>query len=342
MKQIVYIGSILILLFTSCKNQDWEFPDFDYQTVYFAHQFPVRTITLGEDIFDTTLDNQGKFQIMATTGGVYTTRQDVSIDFVVDDSLCEGLAFAESGEDILPLPANYYQLAANRMIIPKGSIVGGVEVQLTDAFFADPMTLRNTYVVPVRMTGVAGADSILAGVPLSADANRSVVGDWEVAPKDFTLYAVKYINPWHGFYLRRGRDVITGKNNNSSLDRTVVRHSEFVENDEVNQLITHSRSQVAFPLVFPDADGVNVASDLLLTFDEDGNCTVSAASAGYTASGTGKFVKRGEKDSWGAQDRDAIYLEYEINLPQMQIVATDTLVVRNRGVSMETFTPALK
>lgn len=342
MKHIVYISVILVTCFTSCKNDDWEFPDFDYQTVYFAYQYPVRTITLGEDIFDTTLDNEGKFRIMATTGGVYTTRKDIIIDFVVDDALCQGLLFGGGDGDVVPMPSNYYALASDRMVIPAGEIAGGVEVQLKDAFFADPLALKRTYVVPVRMTGVNGADSILSGVPLVANPQRSVPAHWEVAPKDFTLYAVKYINPWHGFYLRRGKDVITGKNGNASLTRTVIRHAEFIENDEVNQLVTRSRSEVEFPLAFPDVDGVNVTADILLTFDEDGNCNVTSAAAGYTASGSGKFVKRGEKNSWGAQDRDAIYLEYEIDLPQMHIAATDTLVVRNRGVSMETFTPVLK
>lgn len=342
MKKTVYIGSMLFLLMGSCKNQDWEFPDFDHQTVYFAHQFPVRTITQGEDLFDTSLDNEGKFKIMATTGGVYTTKRDVAIDFVIDNSLAEGLSFAESGGTILPMPERYYQLAANKMIIPKGNIVGGVEVQLTDAFFNDPQSIKNTYVVPVRMTGVAGADSILSGVPLVANPNRSIVGDWEVAAKDFTLYAVKYINPWHGFYLRRGKDEITGKDGNGMLDKTVVRHTQYVEDNPVSKLTTTARRQVELPLVFPDVDGVNVVSNILLTFDENDNCTVTAASAGYTAAGTGKFVKRGEKNSWGAQDRDAIYLSYEIDLPQMHISATDTLVVRDRGVAMELFTPQLK
>ena len=59
MKKIPYIVLIVALMFSSCVNDEWEFPNFDYQTVYFAYQFPVRTITFGEDIFDTSLDNEG-------------------------------------------------------------------------------------------------------------------------------------------------------------------------------------------------------------------------------------------------------------------------------------------
>lgn len=39
-KNLIYIGLVsLFLAFTSCENGENEFPDFDYQTVYFANQY---------------------------------------------------------------------------------------------------------------------------------------------------------------------------------------------------------------------------------------------------------------------------------------------------------------
>lgn len=333
-KNINYILLTLTVVFASCQNQDWEFPDFDYQTVYFAHQYPVRTITLGEDIFDTSLDNEWKFKIMATTGGVYENDRDITIGVEVDNELAQGLVFSGTGQDVRAMPASYYTLASNQIVIPKGQLTGGVEMQLTEAFFADSLAIGNAYVIPVKMTGVQNADSILSGVPMSTEANRAVPGDWAVQPKDFVFYAVKYINPWHGYYLRRGRDVITG-----DLDTTIVRHQEFVERDEVNMLTTRSLEAIDFPLVLQDGEGDNVDCTLILTFDDDGSCVVSSGTEGYTASGSGSFVKKGEKKSWGDQDRDALYLTYEIDLGNIQVATTDTLVMRNRGVAMEVFTP---
>ena len=59
-KAMVALG-VLALASTSCENGDWDFPDFDYSTTYFAYQGeqnPIRTITLGEDPeYDTKLDN---------------------------------------------------------------------------------------------------------------------------------------------------------------------------------------------------------------------------------------------------------------------------------------------
>lgn len=346
MKNITYISLALLLCFSACKNQDWEFPDFEYQTVYFAHQYPVRTITLGEDLYDTTLDNEGKFEIMATTGGVYENPNDVYIDVEVDNSQIEDLLFANGENDILPMPASHYVLASDRILIPKGQIVGGVEVELTDAFFADSMAIERNYVIALKMTNVENADTILSGVPLgtvvSENPKRAIATNWEVQPKDFTFYAVKYINPWHGIYLRRGTDIIKGKNGNTSLDQTILRHEEFVENDEVTELNTHSFTEVRFPVVLQDADGVNVQYPLLLKHTEDGNFTIEADSEDFVASGNAEFVKDGEKNSWGNMDRDAFYMTYEIESNDLLITSTDTLVMRNRGVSMETFSPVLK
>ena len=73
MKKLFYLFSLLALVsFSSCENGDWSFPDYGTTTVYFAYQYPVRTIVLGNDeVFDNTLDNQHKCMIKATMGGVY-------------------------------------------------------------------------------------------------------------------------------------------------------------------------------------------------------------------------------------------------------------------------------
>ncbi|WP_029286685.1 DUF5627 domain-containing protein [Pedobacter sp. R20-19] len=320
-KRMIFLLAISAFL-GSCKNQEWEFPDYGSQSVYFAYQSPVRTITLGEDLYDTSMDNLHKCEIMATTGGVYEVKNDVSIGVAIDNSLASGLSFGGSG-DVMAMPANYYSLQGNSITIAKGKIAGGVQVQLTDAFFADPLALKNTYVIPLRMTSVQNADKILES-------------------KNYTLYAIKYINTWHGFYLRRGKDIILGKNGNASLNQTVSRHMPFVENDQVNQVVTTSLKTNTFDAVFKDKDNRNITCKLLLTFDDAGNCTVSAADNSFTASGSGKFVKKGEKNSWGNTDRDALYLNYNINLANISVTTTDTLVMRNRGVTMETFNPVKK
>ena len=473
------------------------------EETYFAYQLPVRTIVLGEsETFDTSLDNQRKCIIYGTMGGAYEGK-DVVIDIEVDNTLTDNLFYdADGNNPVKAMPADYYALSANQLNYG-GKHMGGVEVQLKDAFFADPDAIKTTYVVPVKMTNIVkGADHILAGEPAVKDepAWRTDASQWKTLPKDYVLYGIKYINQWDGSWLRRGVDTIT----EGGQTTTEVRHKQYVENDEVMFLYTQSLKSVSFPMttnvqvVVPpptqyslsmtnnvagdawgqqtvytfgtplkdgttykftcmvkgtadasagifmaDADGnqqynfpaipittewtkvtldltpsgadaatmlintgacvgtfwfddmsivekgktdeyiadgnfpnetrpaawnawggttpaavvpegytaeelkptieiVPVATDLVLTFDESGNCTVSSATEGVTASGSGKYVKDGEKLAWGNKDRDGIYLDYTVDFGSKQYAIKDTLVSRSREVVAETFTPTFK
>lgn len=331
-KNIPYIGlASLLLAFTSCESGDNEFPDFDYQTVYFANQYGLRTLELGESEFvDNTLDNEHKMVIKAAWGGGYTNRKNVIIDFKVDATLCDDLYFKDTDQPLVPMPESYYTLAANQITIPKGQIMAGVEVQLTDAFFADEKSIGENYVIPLMMTGVQGADSILQGKPVVADPVLTNSSDWSVQPQNFVLYAVKYVNPWHGEYLRRGVDraTIAGETKN------IIRHKQFVENDEVVNISTKSLQDNLITLKTKDQSGVDIAYTLRLSFTEDGACTVHSATPDVAVSGTGKFVTKGEKNSLGGKDRNAIYLDYTVDLTNnnVQLATKDTLVLRTRNV----------
>lgn len=331
-KKLAYIGlASLLLSFTACESSDNEFPDFDYQTVYFGSQYGLRTVELGEDEFiDNTLDNQHKVMIKAAWGGGYTNRKNVIIDTKVDESLCENLFFKKTNIPVTPMPSSYYTLASNQINIPKGEIMGGIEVQLTDAFFADEKSLGNYYVIPIKMTSVQGADSILQGKAAVGSPVLTNSGHWSVQPKNFVLYAVKYVNPWHGEYLRRGVDqaVING------VSSQLVRHEQYVEKDEKVNISTKSLERNLLHLSTRDEKGNIFKYDLSLTFDKDGNCTVSSPSDDLAISGSGKFVKKGEKKSLGGKDRDAIYLDYTVDFKtkNMQYATKDTLVLSSRAV----------
>jgi hypothetical protein len=364
MKKYLYI--ILVIIsesFISCKNGEWNFPDYEYTAVYFAYQTPIRTIVLGEDIYDTSLDNEHKCQIIATMGGVYENINNIEISFRVDNSLCENLTF--NGTDyVVDMPANYYSLSSSdKLIIPKNEILGRVTVQLTDAFFADPMALKNTYVIPLVMTNVKNADKILIGTPLVENPNRLVDDHWDVKPKDYILYCVKYINQWDANYLRRGKDQITQNGNIT----TAVRHAQYVEKDEVCALSSLSLTSLEFPMNYKSQSGANLNLKLKLDFDANHKCSIAPVSTSYqindnvrvyniSASGNGQYVIKGEKKSWGNEDRDALYLNYEVSysvetqypetgqsdIQTVKYNTVDTLVIRDRGIKPETFIPVLK
>ncbi len=332
-KKLVYIGlASLFFAFTSCESGENEFPDFDYQTVYFANQYALRTVELGEEEFlDNTLDNQHKIAIKAAWGGGYTNRKNVVIDYVVENSLCDRLYFKETNIPVTPMPASYYTLASNQIKIPANEISGGVEVQLTDAFFADAKSIERYYVIPLRMTNVQGADSILQGTPFVADSHVwTNAEDWFILPKNYVLYGVKYANPWHGQYLRRGVDQVTI----AGASKQVVRHEAFVEKDEEVDVNTAAYKEDLLTLQVKDAKGNAHSFTLRLTFNDEGACTVTSGSQDVVASGSGKFVSKGEKKSLGGKDRNAIYLDYNVDLKNLdiQVATKDTLVLRTRNV----------
>ncbi len=499
----VLSAGVVLAGLASCHNQEKIFPDYEGGiSAYFAYQLPVRTIVLGEsETFDTSLDNQHKCIIYGTIGGSYKGK-DVIVAIDVDNSLAENVYFPD-GTPVKAMPENYYTLSTDKLDYA-GTHMGGVEVTLTDAFFADPDAIKNTYVIPVVMTDIIkGADQIKAGTPLIEGETpiRTNAALWNEQPMDYTLYGIKYVNPWDGSWLRRGVDVVTGQDAG-----TVVRHNQYVENDEVVFLSTESLDAVTIPVstnisktttttvtsnyamhmtnttaqdanwmaqvwtdltepmdpgktytltckacasedygwcsiflqstdgslqnyahgmsfttewkqveitVKPDIEGyqrlcwcfgdkahtlmlddvvftekgsdknliVNSTfedqttegwsswsgyekigpgeggiktevietnevtaktCDVRLTFDASGNCTVSSATEGIAASGSGKYVKDGEKLAWGNKDRDGIYLDYTIDFGEKKYAVKDTLVSRSREIKLETYVPTYK
>lgn len=318
----------------SCKNADNDFPDHqDGVSAYFPYQYPVRTLILGEDPgSDNSLDNQGKCMIIATQGGAYKSR-NLKIDVVVDDALTANLTFPD-GTPVKPMPSNYYSLASTTLTKVADYQFGTV-VTLTDAFFADPESVNETYVIPVRMVKAIGADYIVAGTPLVPDSNPALTdaSAWEVQPKDFVLYCVRYINEWTGSYCRRGTDKII--DNITGDVSTAERKEQFVERDEVVYITTKSVNTAIFPVSVQYNDGNTISTltcDLLLTFDGQGNCNITTDTPGMSVSGTGKWVKDGEKHSINNEDCDALYLKYTVNFGPVTYETDDILVMRHREV----------
>jgi len=337
MKNIIFVSLIGFLLLTSCQNQDIEFPNYKYTTVYFAYQSPVRTLIMGTDyVYDNSMDTAHQCMIYATMGGVYSNTVKRTLDVVVDNSLCSNLTFeTATGTKVLPMPSNYYTLPSNmQIVIPSGSLMGGLKVQLTDAFFADTLAIKNSYVIPLRITKVANADSILSGTAIVANASRFIAADWAVLPKDYILYAVKYKNQWDADYLRRGSEI--------GLDTTVIYHQNYVESDQVvSSAATISMTQLLLSLNGKTKGNLNLPFQLLLTFDKTGNCSISnSVSTLYSITGSGKYVKKG--DAWGNQPRDVLYLKYQVNFGTSIHSMTDTLVMRDRNEKMELFNPFYK
>lgn len=352
LKKYIYGAALgtLSLTCASCYNADKEFPDYEGgTTAYFAYQDPVRTLVLGNDIYDNSLDNAHKCQIWATMGGAYGGR-NATADIVVDETLCDHLYFTDEGgnpaEPVLPMPSSYYRLVSN--VIPyNGNQRGYVEVEFTDAFFNDEKAVQNTYVIPLLMKSVTGIDHILTGKPREGlNPSRTNTGDWEVPAMDYVLYCVKYMNPWQGKYIRRGVDNViendvttTYVRKDFKLVNSDIEHyteNPVNQNDEICGIITKNMKQAIFPVavnIGADPDGSIRPSqhcNLVLTFDGD-KCTISCDDEETPSTGSGEFIIKGTerpeyKDyQWGNMNgvpvqRDILRLAYSVNFKKGRVI----------------------
>lgn len=280
MKKLIYMSLMLLAAAatTGCKNSDQDFDDFEGgRTVYFPYQYPVRTILLGDGVeFSTELDNAHKFRVMGYGAGTYDA-YDFTFNVSVDESLAQGVTFKD-GTPVKVLPSSYYQLGGSTSSY-SGNRMSGVDIQLTDAFFQDADCLTQTYVLPLRMSDVKGADRILEGM-------------------DYTLYCLRYVNPWEGYYLVKGTA--------AELEKCTIVHTT------TTSLTTCS---------YTNADGVTMT--LGFGSEKDDNCTIS----GDGISGSGSYGHGSEAKAWGDKDRNALYLRYTAGGKSYD----ETLVLQRRG-----------
>lgn len=343
---------------SSCDNQDIEFPDYeDGVSVYFAYQTPVRTIVLGTDEYDTTLDKQHKCVIKSTMGGSYKGKS-LKVDVRVAPEICDNVYFDETfTSPVQVMPESYYSLSGSQLDY-KGSYTGDIEVQLTDAFFADPKSVENTYVIPLVMTGVRGNAKISSGTPVEDGAQPAFANAeaWKVLPKNYIMYAVKYKSKYDAGFVRCGNYAL---DSNQAVqlpaDSTAkwVGHFDPVTDGIVCSTKTKSLNSVSYTVEHNVPYTVNEGGkqvvkyelfkcDMLLTFDDSNNCTVSSLTEGVTISGNGVYTPNGAKKAWGDKDRDLISLSYTIETAAHKLTCTENLVWTNSGVAKEEFTANYK
>lgn len=342
MKKMIIKTSLLLLIIIgafSCKNENWEFDDFDYWTTYFAYQYPVRTLVLGDYMYDNSEDNEYKFLIAATTGGGYENKKDIKVGFTVDNSLVDDL-YTSTNTPIKALPSEWYTISnSSEMIIPKGEFFGGVTVQLTDKFFEDENALDTYWAIPIRMTSTT-VDSILKGNPIFQGADPRIATEWTITPKDFTIFGIKYVNEWHGKYLLRGKSII--KDETGVVKNTVVYRPRYIEAGEVVNIFTTGRHQVKYSGPIRGVEGGSPGNfEMQLNYDANNHtsATITNVNTDFPVAGVVKMGKGAE--SWNNIARDVIYLDYTIKVGNDTHEVKDTLVFRDKAVKFEQFTPKI-
>jgi hypothetical protein len=365
----------------ACENQLNDFPDYGSTSVYFPFQTPVRTLIQGKyDLGFNDNDNLGRFEMGVVMSGVYNNNIDRRVHFELAPDLIDAAALGLDTVNVEVLPPSYYNIEQESpLTIPSGSTSGRIPVQLSDAFFDDPKSFAEFgevhYVIPLKITNYENLDSLLVGVPAEGVSSpiRIKETDWEVLPKDYTLFGIKYMNKYQGIYLRRGEDIAVGSNQSVTvyangnptltetevIDGSTVYRSEFVVDDELLPLATSGRKEVTttFGVRRP---GIATNSTLSLNFvindNEEITLTNADPNSSVVVNGTGNFVEDG--DEWGGESRDVIYLDFQYRELVVEVsenrffgslVSTttktfdllhtvkDTLVIRDRDVKFEEF-----
>ncbi|MBR1576099.1 MAG: DUF1735 domain-containing protein [Bacteroidales bacterium] len=339
-KKILTLAAAALAL-VACHNFNTDFPDYTYTTGYFPYQFPVRTLILGNDMYPNDNDNAGRFVISAGMGGVYQNKVDRVINFKVDESLCQGVTFA-NGDPIKALPSSYYTLSNDSQItIPKGEYNGGITVQLTEAFFNDPDAIKNTYVVPLVMTGTNDLDSLLVGLAEVPSADRRFSSEWSIAPKDFTMFGIKFITELHGNWFHYGSAAITKKDGTTETVEYKVPDdfNHDVTGNEHVMLTTTGRHTSTLTQALKGS-AMSLTPTIVFTHNGE-NVTLSAPEgADYTVSGSGTY-KLDTSDAynrWSNKDRYVVAYTVTVTDKDGNVYkATDYLVQRDRAVVRETY-----
>lgn len=337
MHKKLLLAVAITLGIAACENQIQDFDDLGITAVYFPFQTPARTLILGDyELGDNENDNNHRFEIGVTMAGVYSNKKERKVHFREAPELLTGV------RNVKALPSGYYTIETiSPVTIPVGSIKGRIKIQLTDAFFEDTLSFAGlnqvNYVVPLLITDIENLDTLLVGDAFVNNPSRVNANDWYIAPKDYTLFGIKYINKYHAMYLRRGEDKMINASNEIT---TTAYRKEFVEHDELVMLTTTGKNSVELSNNVRRGGAFSPGQvKIELVFADDGNCIIrSFANDRYNVSGTGKFVKNG--DSWGGKDRDVIMLDYSYTdaMNNESHEVKDTLVVRNRNVVFEEFT----
>lgn len=334
MKKILYLIGLLALI-AGCSNQEIDFDDYAYQGVYFPYQTPVRTLILGDEALgDNTIDRERAFSIGASIGGMYANNKDREISIELAPELAQNITDGD-GNALEILPSSYYNANFDKLIIPAGSFMGKVRVDLTDAFFQDSLATGLHYVIPLIMTDVVG-DTILNGreIPTVESPDPRIKDDWDIEPKNYVLFGIKYINPTHGVYLIRGK-----RTNTSDPSDTYTYSKRFLDDNDMTKLTTKSLTENYMKTV----GGVSgdAKYNILLTFNVDNKSVAISQTDESTVnvSGSGTFFSKddGNAEAYNGHKHRTVYLDYTYEDDGNTYQVNDSLVFVDTDVTFEEF-----
>lgn len=306
---IIILVLLVAIAFSSCEQYEDYKTDYKYSTVYFPYQQPLRTVVMGEGL---------DFEVGVVLGGRRDNQQRETVQYELDISLL-------AGTGLRLLPEEYYTLSdESQMVIPSGSIFGRVTVNLDSSQFVnDSLSYQTTYALPLRITE-SSVDSVLQG------EYNEATGEYEVAPKDYTVVAIKYINPYHGTYYHKGVDY-TYNSEDQPVDTSIYSFPNLVNN------FTWKLETRGPQTVMTNGIGGNTSGDggtYAMKLNVDG----TDVTLENVADGLSDITSVGGNSASYDPENETFYLEYSYTDNQgLRHEVSDTLIFRDHGLEFETW-----
>lgn len=261
MRTVNILLFIAVLLGLSSCYDDYV-NDYENPNMGFAVAKPLRTVIADRDM---------PIYIGVSIGGKREVDMADWAKFVVDQTLVE-----QTGKVLLP--SNYYTLSDSEYFrVRKSNLpVADVRIDFTEAFYNDPLALKEHYVLPFRMI-----DNSLGALREGAET---------------TVAVIKYISTYAGTYYRMGKV--------TEVDATGVAQAEPVSYGDTHDIINCSTavfsSMAPRVVVCPGVGNEKEAvGSITLTMDAsknvaitgiDGKVVISNASGNYKVEGDYDYV----------------------------------------------------
>ena len=306
MKKILALLILSIALVSCYKDY---INDFDYDGVYFAYPFDVRTMVVGEGM---------NVEVGVALSGVMKNTRDRDVTFSIEDTLIKpeiltamkgGATYIKNSVSsvtaLLPLPTNYYTLSDNNKIVIKSGQHSGSIVLKADSisFLADAATINATYALPLYITA-ADADTILD-------------------PLRYSVIGIKYENMLFGNYWHGGVTII--KDPSGNVIDTIIYPTAIPTPENKIWKLTTVAPNILTTNGFSDI--TTSKSEMSLTLDGTNISISNAVGSTYTVMPDGASTFNKAKL---LQDRKIVLSYKYVNLDGNTCYAQDTLTFRNR------------
>jgi len=306
MKKII---GFLVIIFALTSCYDEYIKDYKHDAVFFAYQYDVRTVVVGEGM---------KFNFGVGLGGVMDNNRDRKVEYAIDPSLlsADNLAIMKASSltyiktamgsvtALTLIPRNLYTVTdSSKFIINKGKNSGIVTFRADSAqFLANPNTLYPNYALPLVITS-ADADSI-------------------VYEKRNIIIGVKYENMLFGNYWHGGVTVVK-----NALDVPIdtIYYKTTIPSPEAK--VWSLKTIAPFDLTINAYSNTSSSKPEIKISLAGDNVTIGSAAGStyaYSADGSSTFNR-----AKLLQNRK-LFLKYKYLKDGNMHYATDTLIFRNR------------